>query len=335
MKSRSYQEDVWTRIAVFLSRRADSTVRGYMSALNDLLAWLGAEVGTDAGAAALVGLTDVNAEEYARELTKRTGQVSRSTGRSRVAEATVKHRLGRLRTIYRELIRARLLTQNPFDLVASEFRGEVGTKRPTEAVQPEDVQKMLGLPDRSRWKGRRDLCLLAVLFGGGLRLEEATRLRICDVSPSTLGPGTGPSLRLVKAKGTAVPSLVALPAWTAEPVLGWRAERLRHGASELDALLGHGSGRNSRSVSVKTGYRCFKKYAMILGLETKSPHSARASFATYLDSLNVPLADISAAMRHKYRNTTETYIKRAHATGQSASIQATYQVDKKKKSKRK
>lgn len=335
MSELRWQDEIWKRLAVYLSRRSEATSKSYLSSLEDLLRFLSAEIGTDAGAQALARLDEAAAEEYAAALSRRPGQPSRVTGRVRVAASTVKFRLARLRTIFRELLRSRLVAQNPFERLADEVRAERGTKRPTEAIAAEDVVRLLDLPDRTTWKGRRDRCLLALLFGGGLRLQEALQLRLSDVKKGRVGSGIGPTIRVAKAKGTAVPSLVALPAWTAESVLGWLDERVVHGGTDDDVLLaGHRGAVYNRALSPKTAWRAFRRYARIAGLEHKSPHSARASFATYLDSLNIPVGDIALAMRHRDRRTTETYIKRANPAEKSASLKATYDTKKNKRAQK-
>src|SRR4051812_29914896 len=88
-------------------------------------------------------------------------------------------------------------------------------------LRKREVGALLAAPDCRKPKGKRDRALLAVLIGGGLRVGEAVKLTVANVSDST-----DDRLRLTfpTAKSRIVRyRTVTLPVWAAEPVAKWLA----------------------------------------------------------------------------------------------------------------
>ena len=81
----------------------------------------------------------------------------------------------------------------------------------------EEVEALLGCPDRATWTGRRDHALLLLMFQTGLRVSEVVTLCCGDVML-----GRGPHVRCLgkgrKARATPLTSqtVAALRAWTEE-----------------------------------------------------------------------------------------------------------------------
>lgn len=334
MTEKRWQSVLWSRLASFLSRRSETSAQKYLYTWEEFLSWLGVESGTDAAAAAVIAVDETTAAEYLAEMSRRIGQTARATGRRRVSTGTVAYKLRKLRLFYRELLWAQLINKNPFEKLAQDYKFEQGDKRPTEAIAPEKIRTMLNLPDVKTWKGRRDKAFLAILFGCGLRLSEALSFRLRDIFLKRVESKRYLIARIGRSKTTNRPIELPLPAWTHEPILAWAAERKAGGAKPTDFFFGKTGVIENASqsrLSECTAYRLFKRYAEIAGLENKSPHSARASFATFLDSQGVPLGEIAQAMRHKNRTMTEEYIKRENPLTRSAALGATYGIGEEKK----
>jgi integrase len=336
-KEKRWQDVLWSRFSSFLARRTEGTARLYVYTLDEFCLFLGVTAGTDEAAARLLEVDETTAAEYLAITLKRMGVPSRATGKKRISPATVAYKLQRLKMIYRELVRARLLQQNPFEQIVEDFRFEAGDKRPTEAISPDKVREMLAVPDLKTRKGRREAAFLALLFGGGLRLHEALDLRVCDVVFSRISGRRTPVITIGKSKTTSRPAKQPLPVWTLDALEKWSKERSLQGVSDESQFLGsiNATDGQKKDFSKVAAYRVFKRVAAVVGLKNKSPHSARASFATYLDSLNMPLADIAMAMRHAKRDSTEVYIKRENALERSAALAADYGLTEKKDTNKK
>jgi|LakMenEpi03Aug12_release.lakeMendotaPanAssembly.Ray.scaffolds.fasta_scaffold141466_3 integrase len=335
-KEKRWQDKLWSRFSSFLSRRSEGTARLYVYTLDEFCSFLGVTAGTDEAAVRLLEVDETTAAEYLATTSRRVGMKSRATGKKRISSATVAFKIGRLKMIYRELVRARLISINPFDAILHDFRFQSGDKRPTEAISPEKIREMLAVPDLKTRNGRREAAFLALLFGGGLRLHEALDLRLCDVTFSRISGRKTPVLTIGESKTSARPAKQPLPTWTLEPIARWLSERIAEGSSlERQFLASRNAtdGRERRFAKV-TAYRAFNRVAAVVGLKNKTPHSARASFATYLDSLNLPLADIALAMRHTKRESTEVYIKRENTLTRSAALAADYGLGLKKADKK-
>lgn len=266
--------------------------------------------------------------EYVRACAARKGQRSRATGELRVARATVARRVLVLRKIYRILQGGEFLSTNPFtDFVLGERRDAPAVKRPTEAVEFDLVRRIIDAPLRrrwspvTRWKRARDRAFLALLFYGGLRKSEALNLRLSDLRDIALEGERILAVFIARSKGRdeAVLQPVAEPARA--PLEELLEQRREEGASDDDPLF--------RAMDPKTAYRTFCRYAKAVGAKHATPHSARATFATVLDSLGERLGVIQQAMRHRSQRTTEVYIKRRAALRENAARRVSFDGEEK------
>jgi len=333
---------IWTRIAAFLDLKAVNTQRTYISVLREWCHFLGAELGTPTGAKLIIHATDLHAAAYRHWLLGKAGQAPRLQMRSAasrslqtqsahaskrdglqntLADATLAKKFAALRRIYRMLIAADLGVKiNPFDpdrLPAPSAKS--GQKRPTEMIDFSLVKSILELPDRSDPKGLRDLALLCVLFGGGLRRSEAVALRVGDVKLSSNGT-CFLRLRSTKSKRDADQ---ALPDWAAAWVLALVKARKQEGAYSGDYLFVSYRGPAGRiptqaPLSPSGLYRLFKSYCLKAGAsQFVTPHSARATAITKLLEEGFNHREVREFSRHASVQMVELYDKRRMNVDQS------------------
>ena len=169
-----------------------------------------------------------------------------------------------------------------------------------------DAEALFGLAEaragENTLKGTRDLLILELLYGSGLRLSELHALNTGDLEPRT---------RQVKVKGKGrkeriVP--VTEKAFTAlsryEPR---RREALakREGATDSGALfLNNRGGRLSRRSIQRTVRGLLETAAEDQGL---SVHSLRHSFATHLLDAGADLMAVKELLGHVSLSTTQIY----------------------------
>jgi integrase/recombinase XerC len=145
------------------------------------------------------------------------------------------------------------------------------------------------------WLGARDVALLTLLYGAGLRISEGLGLKRGDVplgqSLSVLGKGR---------KERSVPVL---------PVVREAVERyaalIPFSGTRGDALF---LSRRGRAMSAREAQALMQRLRSRLGLsERATPHALRHSFATHLLAHGADLRAVQELLGHASLSTTQTY----------------------------
>jgi integrase/recombinase XerC len=355
---------VWRIIDDFLSLKAPTTRVTYLGVVGEWARFLGAEPNSPAGAAAVVGATDLHAAAFRLWLEKQVGETARDVRRhsstrsaqaasatralravprraarvtkrsgleATLSNATVAKKFTILRRIYKLLIAHRFpIALNPFDVdrVPPPAK-DAGRKRPTEMASFGEVREILSLPDCSAAKGLQDKAILSVFFGGGLRRSEVIGLRLSDVRRSPKGR-VFLYLRSTKAQRDASQ---ALPPWAGDAVVAHLKARLGAGAGPGDPLFvsfrGRGGKTPGRTPLSPTGlYRLFCGYcARGTGRKFLTPHSARATSITKLLSDGVPHRLVQEFSRHASVQMVEHYDKRRLTVDENPGVDLSFEED--------
>ena len=144
------------------------------------------------------------------------------------------------------------------------------------------------------WNGKRDVALLTLLYGCGLRISEALALKRSDVRAARRGH------LVIKGKGNTervVPVLLEV----AEALSDYlAASPYRHDPLFLGSHGGPYHPRMAQDMVVRI--------RMALGLpETATPHALRHSFATHLLAAGGDLRVIQELLGHVSISTTQRY----------------------------
>jgi integrase/recombinase XerC len=203
--------------------------------------------------------------------------------------------LSMLRTFFRFLDR-RGLVHNPALAAVRTPRLPRSLPKPlTEADAEESLNAVEALAT-APWQGKRDAAILALLYGGGLRLAEALGLTR-GAAPVKPGPAT---ILGKGAKERVVPILPVVAAAVAEYVAAcpWQL------APDDPLFVGaRGGPLNPRLVQ-----RQMQRLRGWLGLpETATPHALRHSFATHLLGNGGDLRAIQELLGHASLSTTQRY----------------------------
>ncbi len=150
------------------------------------------------------------------------------------------------------------------------------------------------------WIGRRDIALLALLYGCGLRLGEALSLNRGD-APVPSGEET--TSLTVTGKGRKQRAVPVLPA-VAEAIAEYLDACPFGGHAAAPLFVGARGGRlNPRIVQAR-----MQELRGRLGLpETATPHALRHSFATHLLAGGGDLRAIQELLGHASLSTTQRY----------------------------
>jgi len=179
--------------------------------------------------------------------------------------------------------------------VADGLRPPRQARRLPGSLPPEQTDMLLRYTDQA--SELRDLALIAVLYGCGLRVSEAVGLNDEDVD---LVAG---ELRVL-GKGRKE-RIVPMPEGVIRLVRAYVGNRIKRADRGEPALfLNRFGGR----LSARSVQRMLKKRAMTTGADVNvTPHRLRHSFATHLLAGGVDLRSIQELLGHASLSTTERY----------------------------
>lgn len=179
-------------------------------------------------------------------------------------------------------------------------------KRGVNYLQADDMAALLRQPGMDTAQGRRDTCLLSLLYDTGARVQELIDMKVKDVRLQT------PELIRLTGKGRKVRSVPIL-AQTVRLLVDYLHENNldRPECSESFVFRNHRGAGLSRS-----GVRhILHKHAECVRAErssmpsTLSPHTLRHTKAMHLLEAGNPLVVISNILGHSDVKTTEIYAK--------------------------
>ncbi|MFQ5581527.1 MAG: site-specific tyrosine recombinase/integron integrase [Mariprofundaceae bacterium] len=207
-----------------------------------------------------------------------------------LAPATLARRLSALSSFFDAAVETGWCEIN----VAAGVRPPKQPKRLPRNLPPEQTSQLLHATDMRN--EARDLALLAVMYGCGLRVSEAVGLNLNDVDLQ------GCELRVL-GKGRKE-RIVPMPEGVVTLLRRYLDERLAQAGDEQAVFLNRRGGRlTTRSVQ-----RMLKKRALETGADTSvTPHRLRHSFATHLLAGGVDLRAIQELLGHASLSTTERY----------------------------
>ncbi len=154
-----------------------------------------------------------------------------------------------------------------------------------------------GLPDPGHYSTARDLAVLLLLYGCGLRISEALQITQCDA------PVRGRDTLRIVGKGNKERVVPVLP------VTQQAIERyLALCPYPLDADEPMFRGAKGGPLSPRIIQLAIARAREVLGLpETATPHALRHSFATHLLSAGADLRQIQELLGHASLSTTQVY----------------------------
>jgi integrase/recombinase XerC len=171
----------------------------------------------------------------------------------------------------------------------------------TALVESPDIS---AAEDAEPWIAARDIAVLSLLYGSGLRISEALSLQRKDA------PLKGRDMLRVKGKGNKTRVVPVLP-FAREAV----ADYLKLCPIELGSEDPLFVGVRGKQLSPRIIQLLIARSRSALGLpETATPHALRHSFATHLLGAGADLRSIQELLGHASLSTTQVYteVDRAH-----------------------
>ncbi|MGH1402801.1 MAG: tyrosine recombinase XerC [Alphaproteobacteria bacterium] len=167
--------------------------------------------------------------------------------------------------------------------------------RPLHEDQAKDLIENAGMLEIKDWISARNTALFTLLYGCGLRINEALFLNIKDMPHNGFLRVTGKG-----NKERQVPTLKIVETTLQEYLDSCPYPTL----SERPIFLGSRGGRLNQGVAQKA----MRDIRVMLGLpETATPHALRHSFATHLLQNGANLREIQELLGHASLSTTQRY----------------------------
>jgi integrase/recombinase XerC len=262
-------------------RASPHTVKAYLGDLSRYAAWL-AENGVPLLASSAAAVRAF------------LGREARAVG-----PATLARKLAAVRSLYRFLVRERLVASNP-------ARGISAPRRPRKLPQvlpEEEVAALVEAPAAARPLELRDRAFLELLYASGLRVAELTGLEVGNLDLEEGAVRVLGKRRKERIVPVGRPARQALARWLAEgrPALAAGPDGARGGQA---LFLNRRGGRlSARSVA-----RRLSRWVLAAGLPRHvHPHVLRHSFATHLLSNGADLRGIQELLGHASLSTTQRY----------------------------
>jgi site-specific recombinase XerD len=248
----------------------------------------------------------------------------RNAGQRGHARASVVRTLAALRAFMRYLIDRHKMPDAPLWQSGSSMMRRFTpkpTRRLPDVISTREAVRLVEAPDPATTTGPkphaaalRDRAVLELLYGGGLRVSEASGLNLGDValaSGSARVWGKGSKARMVPLGG---PAIDAISAYVHE------ARSILAGPVASDALfLNQRGGRlTPRSVQMMV-----QRYAASANLRPGvHPHTLRHSFATHLLDGGADLRVVQELLGHSSPSATQVYTHISQAEARKAYMSA-------------
>jgi site-specific recombinase XerD len=205
------------------------------------------------------------------------------------ATASVQRRIASLRTFYKWALREGLVQSSP----AEKLMAPKTEKKLPRVLEVDEASKLVEDPAGEDWRRTRNMALLEIGYGSGLRVSELASLAIQDldleVGMLKVRVGKGKKERLVPLGEAAI---AACRAWLSE-----RGEK-------PGALFINNRGG---PLSVRGMYDVVRASGAKNGLAGVHPHALRHSCATHMLSAGADIRSIQELLGHETLTTTQRY----------------------------
>lgn len=256
------------------------TVRAYAGDLDRFVVFVGGE--------SKLLATDVNVALVRRFLSKLHAEAYQKSSMARI--------LACLRTFYDYFLRRGAVDTNP----VRQVRTPRLDKKLPAFLDEDEVTRLMDTTTGDTFTDRRDRALLETIYGGGLRVSEATGLNLPDLQMDqgfAVVRGKGGKERLAPLGGGATTAV--------EGYLPERAVRVEKLMSGVEALF---INKNGTRLNVRSVRRILDRRASVAGIrKAVTPHTLRHSFATHLLNRGADLRAVQELLGHANLTTTQIY----------------------------
>lgn len=215
--------------------------------------------------------------------------------KEKFSERTQSRWISSFKSFFKFLLEEELREENPSALLEAP---KLGIYLP-DTMSLEEIEKLVSAIDERTNLGKRNRCIMEVLYGCGLRVSELTDLKISNINFQE-------GFMKVEGKGDKI-RLVPLADFTAEFIKKYITETRGIAKNKKDSdilFLNSRGGKISRQMI----FLIIKDLVQKADIQKNiSPHTFRHSFATHLLQNGADLRFIQEMLGHSSITTTEIY----------------------------
>ena len=201
-----------------------------------------------------------------------------------------------IRSFFKYLLLEKIVIENPSDLLENPKTG----KKLPEFLTIKEVDELVQQIDRSKAEGERNLAIIEVLYGCGLRVTELIELKISEIYWKE-------GFIRVIGKGNKE-RLVPLGKIASKHLKVYLNEVRVHQKLNNEFIDHVFLNKNGKKLSRVMVFKIIKRLTELAGIKKNvSPHTLRHSFATHLVEGGADLRAVQEMLGHQSITTTEIY----------------------------
>jgi integrase/recombinase XerD len=201
-----------------------------------------------------------------------------------------------IRSFFKYLLLEKIVKENPSDLLENPKTG----KKLPEFLTIKEVDELVQQIDRSKAEGERNLAIIEVLYGCGLRVTELIELKISEIYWKE-------GFIRVIGKGNKE-RLVPLGKIASKHLKVYLNEVRVHQKLNNEFIDHVFLNKNGKKLSRVMVFKIIKRLTELAGIKKNvSPHTLRHSFATHLVEGGADLRAVQEMLGHQSITTTEIY----------------------------
>ncbi len=209
-------------------------------------------------------------------------------------KSSISRELSSLKSFFNWLIRNKIIKNTAISIISSPKQNQILPK----ALDVDDTFNVLDIAQdfaKSEWQGLRDVAILTILYGCGLRISEALSLNLGDIDHN--------NFLKIKGKGNKERLVPVLP--VIREKINAYLEACPYNIKQGEALF---LGARGERISPRIVQRTLEKIRGYLGLsDNLTPHALRHSFATHLLANGTDLRTLQELLGHASLSTTQRY----------------------------
>lgn len=210
-----------------------------------------------------------------------------------ISRRSIARKLATLKSYFKFLVREEVIQQNPtLTIKMPKF-----DKKLPEYLSIEEMGDLLKLPEINTFEGLRNLAILELFYGTGIRLSELINVKTFDLLMSE---------NLIRILGKGQKQRVIPLGSIAKRILeNYLPIRSQYAENSIDNVFVLKSGKKMYPMAIQ---RIVKNYLkQVSNIEHKNPHILRHSYATHLLNAGAGIRVVKDLLGHESLSTTQVY----------------------------